>query len=180
MLRKLPLLLMAVSVISHAEPTKTTSWLIDEPMSLFDWGIYRADKKISDLKIVSHMFTAQFLSGSAEYEWDTNRIRLQVLLLGKGTEAECLKNLKTAKGGFLDFKWEEKEQLRAAPSVFGALFSHEGGYKSKTAPADIGEEIAKISTLEVSILVKVSDGSLVPRAKCQTDFRTSNMSLVLR
>ena len=178
MLRITALLLVLIPLMAQADPTKTTSWLMGEPMSLFDWGIYKTDKKLADLKIASSMFPAQFFSGSAEYDWDANRIRLRVLLHGKGTDAECLENLKVAKAAFLDFKWDEKEQLRSSPAIFRALFSHEGGYQSKGAPADIGEEIAKISTIEVFILVKASDGSYSPRAKCQADFRSSAMSLI--
>ena len=165
-------------LMAYAEPTKTTSWLMAEPMSLFDWGIYKTDKKLADLKTASSMFTAQFFSGSAEYDWDANRIRLRVLLHGKGTDAECLENLKVAKGAFLDFKWDEKEQLRAAPAVFQALFSHEGGYKSKGTPADIGDELVKVATIEVFMLVKASDGTYSPRAKCQANFRSATTSLL--
>lgn len=164
--------------MTQAEPNKATSWLMDEPMSLFDWGIYKTDKKVADLKIASSMFTAPFFSGSAEYEWDANRIRLRVLLQGKGTDAECLENLKVAKGAFLDFKWDEKEQLRAAPTIFRTLFSHEGGYSLKGTPADIGDEIAKIATIEVFILVKAADGSFAPKTKCQANFRSPALSVM--
>ena len=178
MLRRTALLLILIPLMAQSEPTKTTSWLMSEPMSLFDWGIYKTDKKLAELKIASSMFTAQFFSGSAEYDWDANRIRLRVLLYGNGTDAECLENLRVAKGGFLDFKWDEKEQHRYAPITFRALFSHEGGYKSKGTPTDIGEEIAKIATIEVFILVKASDGSYSPKAKCQADFRSSATSIL--
>jgi hypothetical protein len=48
-----------------------------EPMSLFDWGIYKTDKKLADMKTASSMFTAQFFSSSAEYDWDANRISFE-------------------------------------------------------------------------------------------------------
>jgi hypothetical protein len=82
MLRRIALLLALIPLLAQAEPNKAMSWLMDEPMSLFDWGIYKTDKKVADLKIASSMFTAQFFSGSAEYEWEANRIRLRVLLQG--------------------------------------------------------------------------------------------------
>jgi hypothetical protein len=96
---------------------------------------------------------------------------------GKGTDAECIENLKAAKGAFLDFKWDEKEQVRAAPAVFRALFSHEGGYQPKGTPTDVGGELAKIATIDVTILVKTAEG-YSPKAKCQADFRSGATSLI--
>ena len=178
MLRRTALILIVIPLMAHAEPTKTINWLMNEPISLFDWGIYKTDKKLAELKIASSAFTAEFFAGSAAYDWDANRIRLRVLLYGKGTEAECLANLKVAKAGFLSFTWTEKSQLRAAAIVFQDLFSHEGGYKSKGTPVDIGDEIAKIATIEVDIFVKGSDNSYEPKAKCQADFRSSATSIL--
>jgi hypothetical protein len=83
-----------------------------------------------------------------------------------------------AKSGFLDFKLDEKEQLRAAATIFRTLFSHEGGYSVKDAPPGIGDELAKIATIEVFILVKAPDGSYAPKAKCQANFRSAAMSVM--
>jgi hypothetical protein len=171
-------IVLLLSPLTQAEPTKTMSWLMDEPMSLFDWGIYKTNKKLSDLKISASIFKAEFFFASAEYDWDVNRIRLRVMFTGNGTEAECTENLKLAKGAFLDFKWDEKEQIRVAPTVLRGLFSHEGGYQSKKGPTDVGDELAKIATIEAFILVKAPDGSYSPKAKCQADFRSATISVI--
>jgi hypothetical protein len=163
---------------AFAEPSRTVNWLMDQPMSLFDWGIYKTDKKASELKIASKIFTAEFFSASAEYDWDANKIRIRVLLHGVGTEAECIENLKIAKGSFLGFKWTDKEQILQAPLVFTGLFDHEGGYKVKTAPKDLGEQMAKIAMIETFILVKEANGNYAPKAKCQADFVTSSINTV--
>lgn len=171
---------MCLSAGTQAEPTATVTWLMNEPMSLFDWGVYKADKKAGGLgELGSRLFTARFMSGSAAYDWDANRLRLRVFLNGNGTDAECVENLKAAKHVFLDFTVTGNDQATAAATVFGYLFSHEGGYRAKSTPAKLGHELANIATIEATIFKSNNDQTLSPKAKCQADFR-SNEVRVLR
>lgn len=170
--------LLYICSVANAEPTRTAQWLMDEPMSLFDWGIYKTDKKLSDLKQAKQSFLNEFFYSAAEYDWSANRIRLKVNFIGKGTEAECIDNIKRAKGAFLNFTWAERDQPRAAKEVFASLFSHEGGYRSKSEPPNIGEQLANMSVLEGTIYVRSEGGSYIPRASCSMDFKSTSVSVV--
>lgn len=147
-------------------------------MSLFDWGIYKTDKAVAELKAVKGMFPNEFFFGSADYDWSDNRIRIKVSFIGKGTEAECVENVKWAKGAFLNFTWSEREQTQVAKDVFAALFSHQGGYKSKTLPADLGEQLASMSVVEATVFVAGAGGSYTPRARCSMSLKSSEVNVV--
>lgn len=161
-----------------AEPGRVARWLMDEPMSLFDWGIYKTDRKVADLKVVIETYSAQFFFGSADYDWDENRIRLRVSFIGKGTEAECVENIKRAKGAFLNYTWSDREQAKVAKEVFASLFSHEGGYKSKNQPADIGEQVVGMSVMEATVFIPGEAGSYIPKARCSMDFKSPEVRVV--
>ncbi len=147
-------------------------------MSLFDWGIYKADKKIADLKQAKETYTADFFFGSADYDWKANRIRLRVSFIGKGTEAECIENIRRAKVAFLNYTRTERDHVKVAREVFEGLFSHEGGYKSHNQPSDIGEQIMNISLMEATVFIPGEAGSYLPRAKCSMNFTSSEVSVI--
>ena len=172
----LPLLCLCLA--SRAEPSRVARWLMDEPMSLFDWGLYKTDKRMADLKQAKGAYSTEFFFGSADYDWDANRVRLRVSFIGKGTEAECVENIKRAKGAFLNYTWIEREQTKVAREVFAGLFSHEGGYKSKNQPSDIGEQLVSMSLMEATVFIPGEAGSYLPRAKCSMNFKSSDVSVV--
>ena len=176
-MKHLVILAMAFHLTAQAEPTRVTRWLMNEPMSMFDWGIYSTEKKMAELKITDSIFTVKYFTSSALYDWDADRIRLRITFTGKGTDAECTENLKRAKGAFLNFNWNEKEQPRVAREVLASLFSHQGGYKSKDLPNDIGEQLANTATFEATVYVQGEGGSYIPKAKCNTSFTSSEISI---
>lgn len=162
----------------RAEPGPVVQWLIKQPMSLFDWGLYKTDKKMADLR-QAQVYSADFFHGTVDYDWDANRIRLQVSFVGKGTDAECVEHIKLAKAVFLNYTWNERDHAKVAPEVFSALFSHEG-YKSKNEPADMGQQLVNMSLLEATIYVRSETGgtSFAPRARCSTDFKSASVKVV--
>jgi hypothetical protein len=170
--------LISTSLPSAAEPGRVATWLMNEPMSLFDWGVYKTDKKMADLKTIKETYSAQFFFGSADYDWNANRLQLRVSFIGKETEAECIENIKRAKGAFLNYTWSEREQAKIAKEVFAALFSHEGGYKSKGQPEDIGEQVASMSVIEATAFIQGDKGSFLPKARCRMDFKSPEVSVI--
>lgn len=168
----------AASPHAIAEPGRVARWLMDEPMSLFDWGMYKTDRKVADLRGGKDTYSAQFLFGSADYDWDENRIRLRVSFVGKGSEAECVENIKRAKGAFLNYTWSDREQANVAKEIFARLFSHEGGYKSKNQPADIGEQVVGMSVMEATVFIPGEAGSYIPKARCSMNFKSPEVRVV--
>jgi len=171
------LLLALAPLVAQAEPGRVTRWLMNEPMSLMDWGMVSIEKKLADLKIAESVFTSKFFYGSAEYDWEADRIRIHVSFIGKGTEAECIENLKRAKAAFLNFTWDEKEHPRVAREVLRTLFAHRGGYSSKSEPPDLGDVLLNITTIQNVMYVPGDRGTFQPKAKCSADFKSAVVSI---
>ena len=87
---------------------------MSESMSLMDWGVYQAGKKMESLKDFNNtqppLFSTYYASGIARYDWDENRIVLLGLFHGNGIQDECTENLRKLKGAFADFTWDEKNK----------------------------------------------------------------------
>jgi hypothetical protein len=159
------------------EPSKTPKYLMSEPMSIFDWGIYQADQKMNSFKYYK-VFSTPYLGGSAQYDRDENRIYLRGMFQGRGTQEECAHNLRKVKGAFAAFRWDENKTIEAAWKVLESLFSHAGGYKNKNRPGDVGKQLIHITSIEAHILVKQPDGNLTVGAKCRSTFKTSEISTI--
>jgi hypothetical protein len=57
---------------SMAEPAAKIKYLMNEPVTLFDWGIYRLDKYFEDVHIEGAQSTILWTS----YDWDKNILTL--------------------------------------------------------------------------------------------------------
>lgn len=177
MMTRILVLALLVPLTVQADPGRVPRWLMNEPMSQFDWGMQQMEEKLEQLKFAEKVFTAKYFFSDASYDWDADRIRLQVNFHGKGNEAECIYNIKRAKGAILNFTWDEAEQTKIARDVLTNFFSHRGGYDNKNKPADIGEQLANITILETTIFVQGDNGTYLPKAKCTTDFKTNAVSV---
>lgn len=80
----LHLLILSVNV-SEASPSRETSWLMDEPLSLFDMGLYKttilAEEELNKFKNkVNKEIGKDFIystDSSVEYDWDKDRIKIE-------------------------------------------------------------------------------------------------------
>ncbi|MGE0350476.1 hypothetical protein [Hydrogenophaga sp.] len=166
---------------AQAEPSRVPNWLMNEPMSLFDWGMYKTDQHMRErLKAVDVTFSAKYFHASAQYDWKENRIKLNAMFTGDAsavTDAACIEHIKKAKGAFLNYAWEAKEQIQAAPEVMATLFSHEGGYQSKGQPKDVGEQLANITVLEVTMM-RASGSGFAPQSRCSSSLTSTSVNVI--
>lgn len=169
------LLILSSPAAVLGEPSKTPRYLMSQPMSIFDWGIYQADKKMNSFKF-SDRFATPYFGGSARYDPDENKIYLRGLFQGQGTQKECEDNLRALKGAFATFRWDERRTIEAAWKVLDSLFSHAGGYKNKNRPDDVGKQLIHITDIEAHVFAKQPDGNLRVGAKCRSTFKTSEIS----
>lgn len=166
---------------AQAEPSRVPTWLMNEPMSLFDWGMYKTDQHMRErLKAVDITFSAKYFHASAQYDWKENRIKLNAMFTGDAsavTDAACIEHIKKAKAAFLNYAWEAKEQIQEAPGVMATLFSHEGSYQSKGQPKDVGEQLANIAVMEV-VMMSTSSSGFTPQSKCSSSLTSTSVNLV--
>lgn len=137
------------------EPTPTVNWLMNEPVSMLDWGIYKMKQKL----ILSQYHPKSILNGAAiyidaYYDWDRNRIVLSINSISK-----------------MDRSWLPKAWSDANTSVFaiGSSLDTEGkwfalawafdsyfvpqGWSKQGQPATLKKDITDI----LEILVRTPD-----------------------
>jgi hypothetical protein len=145
---------------SFAEPDSSVRWLMNRPMSLFDWGIAsisaRLKAAIGRGELAENLGKRQInLDGAyAKYDRDENRIYLRFIVLAPPqtdiTEENCR------------FIADEARKYLLAPDNFGTReeaaiyflnghFGHEGGSIEKDRPADIGRRLANITLVKVNL-----------------------------
>ena len=133
-------MLYACSTNVFAEPSSSVQYLMNEPASLFDFGMKRLDEFLSgrtDIFVIT------------EYNYDQNRILISVrdrsdTVKSKGEAkercAQMIGEMKTMLGVGLD-----------STSVLGSFFSHEG-YTKRSEPKNLGAELDSITVIIGRIL----------------------------
>ena len=178
------LLVLILPAVALGEPTETPEYLMSESMSLMDWGIFQAGKKMESFKDFNNFqpafFPTYYAGGFARYDWDENRIVLLGLFHGKGTQDECTENLRKLKGAFTDATWGKKEQRKAAERVLNGLFSHEAGYQTRGRPSNVGRQLIHITVVEAHIMTSQPDGLTKTTVKCKSTFKSSELSIIAR
>ena len=176
------LLVLILPTVALGEPTETPEYLMSESMSLMDWGIFQAGKKMESFRDFNNFqpafFPTYYSGGFARYDWDENRIVLLGLFYGNGTQDECTENLRKLKGAFTDDTWDEKEQRKAAERVLNGLFSHKADYQTKGRPRDVGRQLVHITIMEAHIITSQSEGLPKTTVKCKSTFKSSEVSII--
>jgi len=146
-----------IAGICNAEPDSTIKYLMDEPLSMLEWGMYRMNKSLDEIYGDKYNIDHD-LTNIVRYDWDNNRIIINCIVGLYG-------------------RFEEKKQAQAAcknivrkyrstfgvnadtgkPVGFGTLynlyFSHQG-FKSPSMPKNINKDLNKIVEIRVQAYIK--------------------------
>ena len=76
------LLLISWSSTPMSEPTPSISKILNDPISLMDFGIYKLEQFIRSDSTLTLKGTARFVY----YDWDSNKINIDVIDLLENTE----------------------------------------------------------------------------------------------
>lgn len=151
-------LMMMLTSPSGAEPTPTVSRLMESPVSMLDWGLYRLRDSVKEG--LSHGPTASSdLIVHTSYEWDSNRIVLHVenhdhpLGYDKDAKWWCTQLVKQTKS-CLGIDWETGRPYSGDNSVAQEFFTH-SGYEVGGDSGDLGHQLDAI--IEVVVSVRKSD-----------------------
>lgn len=145
--------LMLFAQTVWAEPTESAHFLMNEPVSLMDLGIYRLEKDIKGLQkdlVVNH--TAPF-DVSVNYRWDENEITIQLTYGYEGNPPKKIIQIGIKKvfqqlKGFLGVSEKGQVYHKRGFSKVSDYFSHEG-YVIKNRPKDLEKEIDRMIELKV-------------------------------
>ncbi|MFK7966972.1 MAG: hypothetical protein AB8C46_23680 [Burkholderiaceae bacterium] len=169
-------ILMSLTTVLTAAPSKTPRNLMSRPLTVFDWGMIEIRRKLDTFKSLT-LFDIPYLGGSAEYLWNDNLIVLLGKFQGEGTDRECANNLKLMKGGFADFEWDTQKQADAAALVLSQVFNHPAGYASNGKPIEIGRNLVTILRVEATVYVE-TDGVLKVGARCRSDYGDGKIEVI--
>lgn len=142
----------------RAEPGPIVNWLMDEPSSLFDMGMWRLDRQA----LISMKTVGVGLVGnrgfSTEYDWDSNRIRLNYFAINHPfNKTECKKTIMQARR-VVGLVTDGVAAL--GHSYVANLFSHLG-YSSNSAPKDYFQKLDNIIEITVTLDGGSCEGPLV-------------------
>ena len=155
--------LVVIQVEVMAEPTPAVQYLMNEPVSMLDWGLYRMEEKIKkyfdfpDFPKGGNPWVFEF-----NYNWDSNRIMISVGIvreLDSPAKDQCRNVISAIRGYALGNFWEGvKGDPQKNGSFLAKCFSH-SGYTKTDIPEGLLKEIDQIIEIQVAVLDKSIGGS---------------------
>ena len=148
--------------MGYGEPDSTIKYLINEPVTMLDWGLHRLNN-ILEKRELSAFDAAMAMN----YDWETNRFKVIVAAAFKATTEPTAKSLcKNAIGEikqsfFVDH--ETGKPMVAGFSNMGSFFSH-SGFKTGETPVDVGRKLERITFVEVHVPLSQKGQKLVCRS----------------
>ena len=152
--------------LAQAGPDEVTNRLMEEKVSLLDWGVFRVQlllEKTNDLS-----------SASVFFDWDMNQIKIMdadFTMMDQGlsdvTVAECEKwFVAVRRAGYVNEK--TGKPYFGDSSLFAELFSHEGWTATINGKAteDVVKQIDQKIVLEYSIALSAENVGDVERLIC--------------
>lgn len=137
------------ATVSSAEPSSGISILMDRPMSLFDWGMYRMGKSLKEVDASAFVL----------YDWDSNKIMV-VSSEGISDSVSSMEEAKTNCNKRFT-KWDRQFSVSAGKDMFSYcricnMFAHTGYSFSKHDEAikDLKERVyyqAKVGGWNASV-----------------------------
>lgn len=144
-------LIAATYRIASSEPTPKINYLMNEPASLFDLGMYRLGEGLSNAVILKE----NRISAAPFYDWDKNRIKIKGFssinksLDMKEAKLLCSDVIRRIKS-YLMVDSETGKSFLGTHSIFESFFSHDG-YKNKSEPSDLYSDIDNITEIEAYV-----------------------------
>jgi hypothetical protein len=133
-----------------AEPDSTIRYLITEPVTLLDFGLYRLTEEID-----THFAKIEYTSGAYMfYDWDANRIN--IIISGPAGKFKTKKEAKDwCEWAVCEVRKELgldcsslRSSIPAGTSMLSLRFNHLG-HKSRNEPKDLGNKLDKITIIKI-------------------------------
>ncbi len=163
-------LLLGLVSVCRAEPTPAVRYLMQEPVTLFDWGILRLYDYLDGY--ATHYLktnSVQDIYGTVSYDSGRNRIVISLVVTrepmqGKEPPASVKKHAKricmtiteTLRREFLT---DRDRHIRRSSGIY-RFFGHIGS-RGKQEPTDAFEEIERITLIHVSVYGTEDPGRLI-------------------
>lgn len=171
------LVLFAGSV--QAEPDSKVRWLMNQPVSMFDWTIFQLSARLEEMFAENE--SVEKLSEKnvrldiafARYNWVENRIYIQITAIdAPATPEACEFVVKTSRSILLDdYGFGSESRLERATNFFDEQIRHEGGYMQEEQPDDLAQALASIS------IVRASVGEIMTGVSCFGELAGTDLNI---
>jgi hypothetical protein len=149
--------------IAAAEPDSMVNYLMNEPYTLFDFGMRRINEDLHKYPIPNSEREAY---KTARYNWDRNRIEVVLVLMETKDSEEAEKYCRA---------WVKHYRPRLYVNILGGAFTHRG-FRRKEQPEHIGQKMCDITEIKCvapykekgKILSKVCKGMESEEIYCTT------------
>ena len=168
------LLMFICNGICLAEPSAPVRYLMDEPVSMLEWGMFRLSEALTNDKEPTYHCIKQILKEHdlcivapyvrVSYDWDSNRLRIKTLVFEKSQPQEISKEKKKEicklvikeHKNYLGVNFETGKPIsplgEAWPdSILESFFTHEG-FKSTREPENLYKELDNITELIIQYI----------------------------
>lgn len=179
----LAMLFVSMACASYSEPTPAIKYLMNKPVSLFDWGVHHIDEHLKSMHVTffldadeSKLKTTQ-LRTTAGYDWAENRIYIDSNPDGVSfvmDEKEAARKLcaEIVKKIRVELMIDALNPSLTPSSTFTVdnFFSH-SGYRLEDEPERLVEELLSIIEIRTSLQywAKTDDTKgRAPKISCRT------------
>lgn len=161
---------LGLGSIGNAEPSPSVRYLMNEPVTLFDWGVLRLYEYLDEYA-ANYLKTnsVQDVYGTVRYDSPRNRIIISMVVTRKAQQEDeppstvrtgsrdiCKAITQTLRREFLT---ERDRHVRRSSGIY-RFFGHIG-FKGKDEPIDAFDEIERITLINVSVYSEKDPGRLI-------------------
>ena len=147
----------ALCIQVYGEPTPTVSWLMNEPVSMWDWGLMRLENSLRAERSLSNF------SVRVDYQWDANIIRILVNDTlependwGREKIVDYGKQVANSIRESLYVNTQTGKPYGSGESFLEINFFHMG-FERHSRPDNMGKELDAITEIRVHIMFYEND-----------------------
>jgi hypothetical protein len=133
---------------ARAEPDSAVNYLMNESVSMFEWGNYMLAELLNDS--ILPVFGWKGASGHVKYDWGANRLKLEVTDYTRfATSQEARKHVEE------QLKQIRQELTRDDFALLGEVYTHDG-FKPTSEPEGLGTKLGQIMELSFTAFANAS------------------------
>ena len=139
---------------ASSDPDSVISWLIDEPLTMWDWGLIRLEQRAQAAADEIAGDGPTRYRATADYYFAYSELLITIKSLnypGPYTPEDC-DDIRRQVLQLMVVADPSKENYHVFPSgMIDLMFSHPGGFYKEDRPDDIGHRLAEVTYVTVAL-----------------------------
>jgi hypothetical protein len=173
--------MIAFAVTAQGQPSPTVRYLMNEPLTLFEWGMFRLQNGVEMMQWDGlDLIRPRPQIANVEYDWDKNQLMINLTIypryrsLQKSTPKKICGEVIHQMKGLFGVLTPDDKLLRDAMGV-GSFFTHKY-FRSPAAPQSLAADIERITNLRVDVMTSVTDTPPFQQSQsCSSDLLKSEV-----